>query len=274
MFLLRLLTALTLVQNPQAPLPEFWFDDDDWHHEVQYIVTAEEISAYQQLKTTGERNNFISQFWQRRDPTPGTPQNEFRDEFYRRVEYSNMHFADPNNPSQNGMQTDRGRFYVMFGPPDRVDRQARSFYEFWNYKSLFTVQFSVPPIDSCDGSYRFTSPAPEASFQSGSTSVEIYPMRFITVLIGLDFSKTAALDWVLRTAAGDPVIESDYPVLEGNYGPARGEPFSKHLFGCRLFGTDGMGFTQPVPAGSYTFSTTVTRTDGKVQRETVKFKVD
>src|SRR5262245_3377301 len=134
MFLLRLLLALTLAQSPQRALPEFWFDDDDWHHEVQYIITAEEISAYQGLKTTAERTNFISQFWQRRDPTPGTPRNEFREEFYRRVEYANMNFADPNNPSHNGMETDRGRFYVMFGPPDRIDRHPRSFYEFWHYK--------------------------------------------------------------------------------------------------------------------------------------------
>jgi GWxTD domain-containing protein len=274
MFLLRFLMAFSLVQNPQRLLPEYWFEDDEWHHEVQYIITMDEISAYQKLKAIEERDRFISQFWQRRDPTPGTQQNEFREEFYRRVEYANMHFADPNNPSHNGMETDRGRFYVMFGSPDRVDRHSRSFYEFWHYKSLFTAQFSVPPIDSCDGSYRFTSPAPEASFQSGSTSVEIYPMRFVTVLIGLDFSKTAALDWMLRTASGDPVIENDYPILEGNYGSARGEPFSRHLFGCRLFGTGGMGFTQPVPPGSYSFSTAVTLTDGKVQRETVKFKVD
>jgi GWxTD domain-containing protein len=268
------LFAFMIAQSTPRSLPEYWFDDDEWHHEVQYLITAEEISAYQKLKTMDERDPFISQFWGGRDPTPGTPQNEFREEFYRRVEYANMHFADASNPSHNGMETDRGRFYVMFGPPDRIDPHPTSFYEFWTYKSLFTVQFSVPPIESCDGTYRFTSPSP-ASFESGSTSVEIYPMRFITALIALDFSKTSAFEWKLRTETGDPVIANDYPILEGTYGPARGnEPFSKHLFGCRLFGTGGMAFTQPVPPGSYNFSTSVTLTNGEVRRDTVKFKVD
>jgi len=68
------------------------------------------------LGSDEERNVFIMNFWISRDPTPGTPANEFKDDFYRRVEYVNTHFA----AGVPGSQTDRGRMYILNGPPDEI----------------------------------------------------------------------------------------------------------------------------------------------------------
>jgi GWxTD domain-containing protein len=89
-----------------------WVDED-----VVYIITKEERAAFQKLTTDQEREKFIEQFWLRRDPTPGTPENEFKEEHYRRIAYANARFAG----SKPGWKTDRGRTYIVWGPPDEID---------------------------------------------------------------------------------------------------------------------------------------------------------
>jgi GWxTD domain-containing protein len=91
------------------------------------------MTEYHQLKAAEERDNFMIRFWSRRDSIPGTLQNEFRDEFYRRVDYANAHFADPKDPARSGMETDRGRIYVIFGAPAQVDVFQAGAYEIWHY---------------------------------------------------------------------------------------------------------------------------------------------
>jgi len=277
---LLLLPALAAAQTPRT-LPEYWFDDDEWHLEVQYLITADELAAYRQLTTADTREGFIATFWTRRDPTIGTPANEFRDEFMRRVEYANVHFAHPASSARNGMETDRGRIYVMFGAPNNIAAFETGAYEIWRYQdspdagAALRIQFSVPPISACDGSYRILSPMPLASFQAATASVQVYPRRFTTASLRLDFSRTVSVGWMLRNSAGEPVLENEVPILEGELGPARNnEPLSQHLLGCRMFETGGMGFTRVMPVGSYIFSTVVTFTTGEVQRESVAFTVD
>jgi GWxTD domain-containing protein len=102
-------------QQSEAPLSapyEKWLRED-----VVYIITEQERAAFLALTSDAERENFIEQFWQRRDPTPGTPENEFRDEHYRRIAYANEHFSG----SVAGWKTDRGRTYIVYGPPDEID---------------------------------------------------------------------------------------------------------------------------------------------------------
>ncbi len=90
----------------------------DWiKGEVRYLITEEERSVYERLTTPEERERFIEEFWRRRDPDPATPENEFREEFYRRIAYANEHFR----AGMPGWLTDRGRVYVLYGPPDRRD---------------------------------------------------------------------------------------------------------------------------------------------------------
>ena len=89
-----------------------WLDED-----VVYIITDEERKAFKQLSNDEERDQFIEAFWQRRDPTPDTEENEFREEHYRRIEYANEHFA----AGVPGWRTDRGRIYIMYGAPDEIE---------------------------------------------------------------------------------------------------------------------------------------------------------
>jgi GWxTD domain-containing protein len=89
-----------------------WLDED-----VIYIITDEERAAFKQLSNDEERDNFIEAFWQRRDPTPDTEENEFKEEHYQRIAYANEHFA----AGVPGWKTDRGRIYIVFGKPDEID---------------------------------------------------------------------------------------------------------------------------------------------------------
>ncbi|MFZ2083622.1 MAG: GWxTD domain-containing protein, partial [Candidatus Sulfotelmatobacter sp.] len=89
-----------------------WLNED-----VVWIITDQERAAFKQLSNDEERDNFIEAFWQRRDPTPDTEENEYKEEHYRRIAYANEHFA----AGIPGWKTDRGRMYIMYGPADEVD---------------------------------------------------------------------------------------------------------------------------------------------------------
>ena len=89
-----------------------WLDED-----VVYIITDEERAAFKQLSNDEERDNFIEAFWQRRDPTPDTEENEYKEEHYQRIAYANEHFA----AGVPGWRTDRGRMYIVFGKPDEIE---------------------------------------------------------------------------------------------------------------------------------------------------------
>ncbi len=86
-----------------------WFDED-----VKYIISDQEKKAFALLSTDEERENFIEQFWIRRDPTPDSYENEFKQEHYRRIAYANDRYAS----GIPGWRTDRGRIYIAYGPPD------------------------------------------------------------------------------------------------------------------------------------------------------------
>jgi GWxTD domain-containing protein len=87
------------------------------NEEVVYIITDEERKTFSRLSTDEERQQFIEQFWLRRDPTPDTEENEYREEHYRRIAYANERFAS----GVPGWKTDRGRIYIQYGPADEVE---------------------------------------------------------------------------------------------------------------------------------------------------------
>jgi GWxTD domain-containing protein len=89
-----------------------WLNED-----VVYIITDEERKAFMQLQTDEERDQFIEAFWQRRNPNPDAPYNEYKEEHYRRIAYANEHFA----AGVPGWRTDRGRIYITFGAPDEIE---------------------------------------------------------------------------------------------------------------------------------------------------------
>ncbi|HEX8814986.1 MAG TPA: GWxTD domain-containing protein [Terriglobales bacterium] len=144
-----------------------WLDED-----VVYIISDEERKAFKQLSNDEERDQFIEAFWQRRDPTPDTEENEFREEHYRRIEYANEHFA----AGVPGWRTDRGRIYIMYGPADEVDAHPSggeyqrpmeegggetSTYPFedWRYRYIEGIgqEIIIEFVDSCMcNEYRMT----------------------------------------------------------------------------------------------------------------------
>jgi GWxTD domain-containing protein len=89
-----------------------WLQED-----VVYIISPEERTAFLQLSTSEEREQFIEQFWLRRSSNPDLPENDFKEEHYRRIAYANEHFAS----GIPGWRTDRGRIYIIWGPADEVD---------------------------------------------------------------------------------------------------------------------------------------------------------
>jgi len=89
-----------------------WINND-----VSYIITKEEKKAFYALQTDEERENFIENFWRRRDPNPDTEENEYREEYYERIAYANEHFTS----GIPGWKTDRGRIYIAWGKPDSVE---------------------------------------------------------------------------------------------------------------------------------------------------------
>ncbi len=144
-----------------------WLNND-----VRYIISPEEETAFKQLSNDEERDQFIEQFWLRRDPTPDTPENEFKEEHYRRIAYANEHFA----AGIPGWRTDRGRMYIIWGPPDEIDTHpsggtydrpmqegggTTSTYPFedWRYRYLEGIgnEVIMEFVDSCQcGDYHMT----------------------------------------------------------------------------------------------------------------------
>src|SRR5215472_3915224 len=144
-----------------------WLDED-----VVWIITDEERAAFKQLSNDEERDQFIEAFWQRRDPTPDTVENEYKEEHYRRIAYANEHFA----AGIPGWKTDRGRIYIMYGPADEVESHpsggtyerpmeegggSTSTYPFedWRYRYLEGVgqEVIIEFVDTCMcGDYHMT----------------------------------------------------------------------------------------------------------------------
>jgi GWxTD domain-containing protein len=118
-----------------------WLDED-----VTYLITDAERAGFLRLPSDSHREQFIEQFWKRRDPSPGTAANEFKEEHYRRIRYANERFPD-DGP---GWRSTRGRVYIKLGPPDEIESHPRDRYEAWKYaswdnlpQSLF-VRFALP----------------------------------------------------------------------------------------------------------------------------------
>src|SRR5579864_2377862 len=144
-----------------------WLDED-----VRWIISDEERKAFMQLSNDEERDKFIEAFWDRRNPNPDSEDNEFKDEHYRRIEYANEHYA----AGIPGWKTDRGRIYIVYGPPDEIESHAgggtyerpmeegggetSTFpFEDWRYRYLENIgqEVIIEFVDTCMcGEYHMT----------------------------------------------------------------------------------------------------------------------
>ena len=104
---------------------EKWLNED-----VIYIITEAEKASFAALTNDADREAFIENFWRDRDPTPASPKNEFRDEHYRRIAFANARWGE----ERPGWQTDRGRIYTIYGPPDEIEVHPSDGVEKWRYK--------------------------------------------------------------------------------------------------------------------------------------------
>jgi len=144
-----------------------WVDED-----VRWIITDQELKAFKSLSNDEEREAFIEQFWQRRNANPESPENEFREEHYRRIAYANEHFA----AGKPGWRTDRGHMYIAYGKPDSIDSHpsggsydrpmdegggtTSTFpFEIWHYRYIEGIgeNIDIEFVDTCMcGDYHMT----------------------------------------------------------------------------------------------------------------------
>jgi GWxTD domain-containing protein len=144
-----------------------WVDED-----VRWIITDQELKAFKSLSNDEERDAFIEAFWQRRNPNPDSPENEFREEHYRRIAYANEHYA----AGKPGWMTDRGMIYIKYGPPDSIDSHpsggtydrpmdegggtTSTFpFEVWHYRYIEGIgdNIDIEFVDTCMcGDYHMT----------------------------------------------------------------------------------------------------------------------
>jgi GWxTD domain-containing protein len=144
-----------------------WLEQD-----VRWIITDTEAQAFKRLSNDEERDAFIENFWQRRNPSPDSPENEYRDEIYARIAYANEHYA----AGKPGWMTDRGHIYIAYGKPDDIDSHpsggeyerpmdegggstATFPFEVWHYRYLEGIgdNIDLEFVDTCQcGDYHYT----------------------------------------------------------------------------------------------------------------------
>jgi len=144
-----------------------WLEQD-----VRWIITDTEAQAFKHLSNDEERDAFIENFWQRRNPSPDSPENEYRDEIYARIAYANEHFA----AGKPGWMTDRGHIYIAYGKPDDIESHpsggnyqrpmdegggstATFPFETWHYRYIEGIgdNIDLEFVDTCQcGDYHYT----------------------------------------------------------------------------------------------------------------------
>jgi GWxTD domain-containing protein len=144
-----------------------WLEQD-----VRWIITDTEQQAFKRLTNDEERDAFIENFWQRRNPSPDSPENEYRDEIYARIAYANEHYA----AGKPGWMTDRGHIYIAYGKPDDIDSHpsggeyerpmdegggstATFPFEVWHYRYIEGIgeNIDLEFVDTCQcGDYHYT----------------------------------------------------------------------------------------------------------------------
>jgi GWxTD domain-containing protein len=144
-----------------------WVEQD-----VRWIITDEELAAFKSLSNDEERDQFIENFWLRRNPNPDSPENEYREEHYARIAYANEHFA----AGKSGWRTDRGHIYIAYGKPDSIEAHpsggnyerpmeegggnTSTFpFEIWHYRYIEGIgdNIDIEFVDTCMcGDYHMT----------------------------------------------------------------------------------------------------------------------
>jgi GWxTD domain-containing protein len=183
-FLTLLFTLFPLYSQKKASVSSLPEKYRKWlEEEVVYIITPLEREVFLQLTSDRERDLYIEAFWKHRDPNPSTPENEFKTEHYRRINYANHFFRESPKP---GWMTDRGRMYIILGEPNDIQRYSgkSAIYpcEVWFYQGK--TDLGLPPAfhlvffqQGGIGEYRLYSPSKDGP-QALMTSYEGDPIDY------------------------------------------------------------------------------------------------
>ena len=202
-----------------------WLDED-----VRWIISDEERSAFKLLSNDEERDAFIENFWLRRDPTPDTAENEFKEEHYRRIAYANEHFP----AGIPGWKTDRGRIYVMYGKPDEIESHpSGGFYqrtpeegggttstypfETWRYRYLDNIgqEIIIEFVDTCMcNEYHMTIDRSEKDALLNVPGAGLTDMEAMGLSSKADRFNGAGLERLGRTLYGQTSQDNQFNRLE------------------------------------------------------------
>ncbi len=209
LFLALLVVFFLPVDAEAKRMPSINFDrpTKDWYKgPVRYIITKQEVKAYKALDSELDRRNFIDWFWQRRDVIPATPQNEFRDRFERRVFESERLFSDTAKP---GWKTDRGKIYILVGPPDDINTDAVG----KGHRGIITWVYRNPPFPEL----RMNTVVAFARDTSGEFVLSTSPTLDSDVARGLRFNrvKTTADGRTFRPGRDPVLLDQGVPLSQG-----------------------------------------------------------
>ncbi len=286
--LLTVIGAVMLAAWQATPTPAANPAFDRWLHEdVVYLIKAGERSAFERLRTDAEREQFIVQFWSRRDPTPATPENEAKESHYRRIAYANERFGAGTLP---GWKSDRGRIYITYGPADEIeshpspqkyDRTAEQGggipatfpFENWLYRSIPGIGNNVL-IDFVDrsglGEYQQTSDPLGYLFHSTTPGAQAYvmitPERRASTGVPIDFeAKQYSISVSVRTSGGQNRWKSSSVVSLCKDSPQTSGCLQRPIFALE---------TNPLDSGSFVLEAIVTDGSGLTTRSyAVNFSV-
>jgi GWxTD domain-containing protein len=283
-------------QTPPLSTPyKKWLNED-----VAYIITNEERATYKSLESDAQHEAFIKDFWLKRDPTPGTPENEFQEEHYRRIAYANERFAS----TIPGWKTDRGRIYITFGPPDEIEDHSKGGtyqrppsegggettvvpFQQWRYKHIDGVGENII--------IEFVDPTYTGEYRMTADPAEKDALRYVALLSppsgnmrpGNSFISVGGDPQVTVSAGTGPrfaTVTVEQSAMEGRWdftmsitsnGKTVANLRDSKKIGAAAVGTRftySSGFT--LPAGSYTLNVTVKDPTGATQTKSVAFYVN
>ncbi len=180
----------------------------DWlERDVAYVITKQERDTFLRLASDEARDSFINSFWELRNPTPGSPENRFKDEVYQRIAYANAHFSIGSG--EDGWRTDRGRTYITLGAPQQIQKHYGAPnllpMEIWFYSNasaaLPTFFYILFYQRDNVGDFRFYSPSMDG------------PDKLVTGTEAINDSKTAL--HIIQSSVGPEVARIAQTLIPG-----------------------------------------------------------
>jgi GWxTD domain-containing protein len=194
---------------------------------VRYILSKDEDAAYRRLATRDDRAAYIQRFWAGRDPDTSTPDNEFRDLFYRRVAFAARAFTTES--TKPGWKTDRGKIYILLGPPDDFDERVSQRQDtqaiIWTYRdpppgTVASPNTQVTFLRDASGEYRLTSGTRLFSNESAMTLA----LALQALQVKSPPELRANPDGIARSAAPEQIGPTTPPGMHGGPGVAGASP--------------------------------------------------